>query len=63
MLFHQTSQHHYKIKGIDLEFPFELYEAQEKLVSSIITSLQMNHNGLFHSPTGTGKTVNILNEL
>ena len=57
MFIPQQKKYHYKIKGIDLEFPYELYDTQEKLVTSIITSLQNSHNGLFHSPTGTGKTL------
>ena len=50
-------QHKYTINNVPLYFPYPLYELQKNLIQSIIQGLQSNQNGLFHSPTGTGKTL------
>jgi len=59
----KTTQHRYNIQGIELFFPYPLDPAQETLVNSIMGALKFNHNGLFHSPTGTGKTLCFLTSI
>ncbi|CAK9185657.1 unnamed protein product [Ilex paraguariensis] len=50
----------YKIKGIDVEFPFEAYDCQIAYMEKVIQSLQNRCNALLESPTGTGKTLCLL---
>ncbi|XP_039117490.1 regulator of telomere elongation helicase 1 homolog isoform X1 [Dioscorea cayenensis subsp. rotundata] len=50
----------YKIRGIDVEFPFEAYDCQIVYMEKVIQSLQENCNALLESPTGTGKTLCLL---
>ncbi|KAL8230357.1 hypothetical protein R6Q57_000135 [Mikania cordata] len=50
----------YKIKGIDVEFPFEAYDCQLVYMEKVIQSLQDKSNALLESPTGTGKTLCLL---
>ena len=52
-----SHQHKYNIQNLSLYFPFPLYDAQQNLIDSIIRALHVEKNGLFHSPTGTGKTL------
>lgn len=47
----------YFIQNTPVFFPHSLYPSQEKLIDSILQALKTNSNGLFHSPTGTGKTL------
>ncbi|XP_028756069.1 regulator of telomere elongation helicase 1 homolog isoform X2 [Neltuma alba] len=50
----------YKIRGIDVEFPFEAYDCQLVYMEKVIQSLQEKCNALLESPTGTGKTLCLL---
>ncbi|KAK1434107.1 hypothetical protein QVD17_11025 [Tagetes erecta] len=50
----------YKIRGINVEFPFEAYECQIVYMEKVIQSLQEKSNALLESPTGTGKTLCLL---
>ncbi|RDX67065.1 Regulator of telomere elongation helicase 1-like protein [Mucuna pruriens] len=50
----------YKIRGIDVEFPFEAYDSQLVYMDKVIQSLQEKCNALLESPTGTGKTLCLL---
>ncbi|KAL8043163.1 hypothetical protein ABFX02_09G100200 [Erythranthe guttata] len=50
----------YKIRGIDVDFPFEAYDCQLVYMEKVIQSLQNKCNALLESPTGTGKTLCLL---
>ncbi|XP_047306284.1 regulator of telomere elongation helicase 1 homolog [Impatiens glandulifera] len=50
----------YKIRGIDVDFPFEAYDCQLVYMEKVIQSLQEKRNALLESPTGTGKTLCLL---
>ncbi|EXB74483.1 Regulator of telomere elongation helicase 1 [Morus notabilis] len=50
----------YKIRGIDVDFPFEAYDCQLVYMDKVIQSLQNKCNALLESPTGTGKTLCLL---
>ncbi|XP_072959072.1 regulator of telomere elongation helicase 1 homolog [Typha angustifolia] len=50
----------YKIKGVDVDFPFEAYDSQIVYMEKVIQSLQERCNALLESPTGTGKTLCLL---
>ncbi|KAK1282794.1 DNA repair helicase UVH6 [Acorus calamus] len=50
----------YKIRGIDVDFPFEAYDSQIVYMDKVIQSLQQRCNALLESPTGTGKTLCLL---
>ncbi|KAK6914909.1 DEAD2 [Dillenia turbinata] len=50
----------YKIRGIEVDFPFEAYECQLVYMEKVIQSLQDGSNALLESPTGTGKTLCLL---
>ncbi|KAB1218583.1 hypothetical protein CJ030_MR3G026463 [Morella rubra] len=50
----------YKIRGIDVDFPFEAYDCQLLYMEKVIQSLQERCNALLESPTGTGKTLCLL---
>ncbi|XP_020235482.1 regulator of telomere elongation helicase 1 homolog [Cajanus cajan] len=50
----------YKIRGIDVDFPFEAYDSQIVYMDKVIQSLQEKCNALLESPTGTGKTLCLL---
>ncbi|MED6111329.1 Regulator of telomere elongation helicase 1, partial [Stylosanthes scabra] len=50
----------YKIRGIDVDFPFEAYDSQIVYMEKVIQSLQEKCNALLESPTGTGKTLCLL---
>ncbi|XP_031265333.1 regulator of telomere elongation helicase 1 homolog [Pistacia vera] len=50
----------YKIRGIDVDFPFEAYDCQLIYMDKVIQSLQNKCNALLESPTGTGKTLCLL---
>ncbi|PON35161.1 DNA helicase (DNA repair), Rad3 type [Trema orientale] len=50
----------YKIRGIDVDFPFEAYDCQLVYMEKVIQSLQDRCNALLESPTGTGKTLCLL---
>ncbi|KAF8407028.1 hypothetical protein HHK36_006152 [Tetracentron sinense] len=50
----------YKIRGIDVDFPFEAYDCQIVYMEKVIQSLQDKCNALLESPTGTGKTLCLL---
>uniref|UniRef100_A0A2N9HX33 Helicase ATP-binding domain-containing protein n=1 Tax=Fagus sylvatica TaxID=28930 RepID=A0A2N9HX33_FAGSY len=50
----------YKIRGIDVDFPFEAYDSQLIYMEKVIQSLQEKCNALLESPTGTGKTLCLL---
>ncbi|KAK7842696.1 regulator of telomere elongation helicase 1 like protein [Quercus suber] len=50
----------YKIRGIDVDFPFEAYDSQLVYMEKVIQSLQQKCNALLESPTGTGKTLCLL---
>ncbi|XP_078428073.1 RAD3-like DNA-binding helicase protein isoform X2 [Wolffia australiana] len=50
----------YRIRGIDVDFPFEAYDCQIVYMDKVIQSLQEGCNALLESPTGTGKTLCLL---
>ncbi|KAF6141002.1 hypothetical protein GIB67_006631 [Kingdonia uniflora] len=50
----------YKIRGIDVDFPYEAYDCQIVYMEKVIESLQNKCNALLESPTGTGKTLCLL---
>ncbi|GKV43402.1 hypothetical protein SLEP1_g50693 [Rubroshorea leprosula] len=50
----------YKLRGIDVDFPFEAYECQKVYMEKVIEALQNRSNALLESPTGTGKTLCLL---
>ncbi|KAK7375603.1 hypothetical protein VNO78_35510 [Psophocarpus tetragonolobus] len=50
----------YKIRGIDVDFPYEAYDSQLVYMEKVIQSLQQKCNALLESPTGTGKTLCLL---
>ncbi|KAL2463124.1 RAD3-like DNA-binding helicase protein [Forsythia ovata] len=50
----------YKIRGINVDFPFEAYDCQLVYMEKVIQSLQTRCNALLESPTGTGKTLCLL---
>ncbi|KAL6568135.1 Regulator of telomere elongation helicase 1 [Orobanche hederae] len=50
----------YKIRGIDVDFPYEAYDCQVVYMEKVIQSLQNKCNALLESPTGTGKTLCLL---
>ncbi|GAV72683.1 DEAD_2 domain-containing protein/Helicase_C_2 domain-containing protein [Cephalotus follicularis] len=50
----------YRIRGIDVDFPFEAYDSQLVYMEKVIQSLQNRCNALLESPTGTGKTLCLL---
>ncbi|GAA0165600.1 DNA helicase [Lithospermum erythrorhizon] len=50
----------YKLRGIDVDFPFEAYDCQLVYMEKVIQSLQNKSNALLESPTGTGKTLCLL---
>nr|GME10103.1 regulator of telomere elongation helicase 1 [Ipomoea batatas] len=50
----------YKIRGIDVDFPFQAYDCQLVYMEKVIQSLQNICNALLESPTGTGKTLCLL---
>ncbi|XP_077991647.1 regulator of telomere elongation helicase 1-like [Glandiceps talaboti] len=49
-----------KIRGVDVEFPFNPYKCQEDYMARVIQGLQEKKNGILESPTGTGKTLCLL---
>ncbi|KAG8379928.1 hypothetical protein BUALT_Bualt07G0140700 [Buddleja alternifolia] len=50
----------YKLRGIDVDFPFDAYDCQLVYMEKVIESLQNKCNALLESPTGTGKTLCLL---
>ncbi|KAM7483732.1 hypothetical protein LguiB_008315 [Lonicera macranthoides] len=50
----------YKIREINVDFPFEAYDCQIVYMEKVIQSLQERCNALLESPTGTGKTLCLL---
>lgn len=48
------------INGIEVDFPFTPYPAQEQYMSKVIDALRAGNNALLESPTGTGKTLCLL---
>ncbi|MCH94051.1 regulator of telomere elongation helicase 1-like, partial [Trifolium medium] len=50
----------YKIRGIDVDFPYEAYDSQLVYMDKVMQSLQEKRNALLESPTGTGKTLCLL---
>ncbi|CAH2068017.1 unnamed protein product, partial [Thlaspi arvense] len=50
----------YRIRGIDVDFPFEAYPSQITYMDRVIESLQNKCHALLESPTGTGKTLCLL---
>ncbi|KAM3267703.1 regulator of telomere elongation helicase 1 isoform X2 [Capsicum chacoense] len=50
----------YRIRGIDVDFPYEAYDCQIAYMDKVIQSLQNKCNALLESPTGTGKTLCLL---
>ncbi|KAE8709047.1 pentatricopeptide repeat-containing protein [Hibiscus syriacus] len=50
----------YRLRGIDVDFPFEAYDCQLVYMEKVIEALQRKCNALLESPTGTGKTLCLL---
>ncbi|CCF75555.1 regulator of telomere elongation helicase 1 [Babesia microti strain RI] len=48
------------VLGIDVQFPYKIYEPQKLLIEAIIRSIEYGQNALIESPTGTGKTLCLL---
>jgi len=48
------------INGYEVNFPFQPYESQAKIMSSMLTSFEKEQNLLLESPTGTGKCMSAL---
>jgi superfamily II DNA or RNA helicase len=48
------------IEGVNVGFPFKPYPLQRTIMSHIIKCIKKKRNGIFESPTGTGKTLMIL---
>ena len=63
----KRNQNYVNIQGIDIYFPYEIYECQKKYMEKIISLLndKINNNPMtniaaLESPTGTGKTLCLL---
>ncbi|ERN03915.1 hypothetical protein AMTR_s00078p00189390 [Amborella trichopoda] len=52
--------HTYKIRGINVKFPYKAYDCQIAYMDSVIHCLQEGSNAVLESPTGTGKTLCLL---
>uniref|UniRef100_A0ACD5VFI4 Uncharacterized protein n=1 Tax=Avena sativa TaxID=4498 RepID=A0ACD5VFI4_AVESA len=50
----------YRIRGVDVDFPFDAYDCQITYMDRVLQSLQQGNNALLESPTGTGKTLCLL---
>ncbi|XP_028548850.1 regulator of telomere elongation helicase 1 homolog [Dendrobium catenatum] len=50
----------YKIRGINVDFPYDAYDCQLVYMEKVMQSLQEGCNALLESPTGTGKTLCLL---
>lgn len=50
----------YKLRGVNVDFPYKAYECQLVYMEKVIASLQQAGNALLESPTGTGKTLCLL---
>jgi regulator of telomere elongation helicase 1 len=50
----------YDLRGCEIMFPFEPYQAQLNFMEKLVQALQSGHNALLESPTGTGKTLCLL---
>eukprot|EP01103_Thecamoeba_quadrilineata_P010266 TRINITY_DN2163_c0_g1_i2.p1 TRINITY_DN2163_c0_g1~~TRINITY_DN2163_c0_g1_i2.p1 ORF type:complete len:455 (+),score=74.05 TRINITY_DN2163_c0_g1_i2:69-1433(+) len=48
------------VSGIDVEFPYDPYPTQIELIQKLLACINLSHNGLLESPTGTGKTLSLL---
>ncbi|XP_065829522.1 regulator of telomere elongation helicase 1-like [Oscarella lobularis] len=49
-----------KIRGLDVQFPFDPYPPQRDYMEKVVECLQEGKNGILESPTGTGKTLCLL---
>lgn len=49
-----------KLRGVEVEFPYEPYPCQIEYMTKNIEALQTGENALLESPTGTGKTLCLL---
>lgn len=54
------NQYLFQCEGIPLSFPYPPYDSQINMMSKILKCLKNSENGLFESPTGTGKTLMFL---
>ncbi|KFG26552.1 uncharacterized protein NESG_00703 [Nematocida ausubeli] len=52
--------HSETIKNYTINTEYELYEPQRKSIETILTCLDNGESGMIESPTGTGKTLSIL---
>lgn len=50
----------YTIEGVEVHFPYPLYECQKSYITSVLKALKNKENALLESPTGTGKTLCLL---
>ncbi|KAF7029696.1 hypothetical protein CFC21_041381 [Triticum aestivum] len=50
----------YRIRGVDVDFPYDAYDCQITYMDRVLQSLQQGNNALLESPTGTGKTLCLL---
>ena len=55
-----NDQYPFQCEGISLSFPYPPYDSQINMMSNILKCLKDSKNGLFESPTGTGKTLMFL---
>lgn len=42
-----------KINGLELDFPFELYQLQKDYIAQLIQALDTKSNAVLESPTGS----------
>lgn len=42
----------YKLRGVEVEFPYKAYPCQLKYMESVIEALEGRKNALLESPTG-----------
>lgn len=56
----EDEHHQYSINGIEVYFPYELYDCQYNYILNVLNALKKKENALLESPTGTGKTLCLL---
>ncbi|CAJ0950799.1 unnamed protein product, partial [Mesorhabditis belari] len=56
----QHREHEVDVEGIAISFLFQPYPQQIDYMRSVIRALNMKHDAVLESPTGTGKTLSLL---
>lgn len=49
----------YKLRGIEIQFPYKAYPCQIKYMESVIEALEGRKNALLESPTGNFKKLTL----